>query len=419
MRVLAHPADKDMRKRIKPFMGLFLALLLLVSPVLVQASQADVDRLKEESENASQKVDEINDQKQQAQDAKEDLEDQADALTGQIGQFNSKISSVSSQISNTEESISQVKEDIDSLNSQIETTQASLDSQKKYMKLRIQYMYENRTSNMLVSILESGSLTDFLKRIDYIQQIVSYDNDAVALFEETAATLQEQKEDVEAKQDQLNSFQSQLESQKAQLGQLIDSASSALDTTNSQIDDAQEALDNLEQQLAEAQAYEKKIQSQYEAAQVALAQQLAGQQGGYSGGYSSSDSDVLLLAALIQAEADNQGSTGRLAVGSVVMNRVASSSFPNTISGVIYQSGQFAPVTSGRVALILAQGPNSGCQEAAAAAIAGSTNVDSLFFCTYSYAQQLHDSQVAAGQEGFLDRTEGTVINAHYFYNYK
>jgi len=100
------------------------------------------------------------------------------------------------------------------------------------------------------------------------------------------------------------------------------------------------------------------------------------------------------------------------------MNRVASGSFPNTVAGVIYASGQFAPVTSGRVAMILAEGPNSGCQYAASQAIAGNTNTNALFFCTYSYAQSLHDSQVAAGQAGFLDRTSGTVINAHYFYNY-
>ena len=128
---------------------------------------------------------------------------------------------------------------------------------------------------------------------------------------------------------------------------------------------------------------------------------------------------VLTIASIIQAEAANQGDAGRLAVGSVVMNRVASSKFPNTVSGVVYASGQFAPVTSGRVALILAEGPNSACQYAASQAIAGNTNTDALFFCTYTYAQSLHDSQVAAGQEGFLDRTEGTTINAHYFYNYK
>ena len=50
-----------------------------------------------------------------------------------------------------------------------------------------------------------------------------------------------------------------------------------------------------------------------------------------------------LLAALIYCEAGNQPYEGQVAVGAVVMNRVRSGSYPNTISEVIYQSGQFGP----------------------------------------------------------------------------
>lgn len=71
--------------------------------------------------------------------------------------------------------------------------------------------------------------------------------------------------------------------------------------------------------------------------------------------YVPSDSDLYLLGAIIQCEADGEPYEGKLAVGSVVMNRVRSSYFPNTVSGVIYQSGQFSPVASGRYALRLEQ----------------------------------------------------------------
>jgi len=262
-------------------------------------------------------------------------------------------------------------------------------------------------------------MADFLSRLEYAAQITAYDQKAVEKFEATEQQLEETKAAIQEKSEELSAYQDNLESKKTQLGTLVNSTSTALNTTNSQIADTQEAIAELEKQLEEAKAYEQKIQKQYQDAQVALAEKLAGEQGGYSGGYSTTDEETLLLAALIQAEAANQGDAGRLAVGSVVMNRVASSKFPNTVSGVIYASGQFAPVTSGRVAIILAEGPNSACQYAAAQAIAGNTNTDALFFCTYTYAQALHESQVAAGQSGFLDRTAGTVINAHYFYNYK
>ena len=60
------------------------------------------------------------------------------------------------------------------------------------------------------------------------------------------------------------------------------------------------------------------------------------------GGYSSSDID--LLARLINAEARGESYTGQVAVGAVVLNRVQHSSFPNTISGVVYQNDAFSSV---------------------------------------------------------------------------
>ena len=367
---------------------------------------------------ASNAVNEINDTKKQVEDAKGQLEEQADSLSGQISNLNNQITSVVGEISSTEEDIAEVEADIDLLNEELSKTQASLDEQKESMKLRIQYMYENKSTNTLVNYLECGSISEFLQRLEYMSQITAYDQAAVKKFEETEAKLEETKAAIEEKSDELSAYQSNLKSKKNQLGTLVNNTSTALNTTNSQIADTQAAIEELEKQLDEAKSYEKRIQKQYQDAQVALAEKLAGERGGYSGGYSTTDEETLLLAALIQAEAANQGDAGRLAVGSVVMNRVASSRFPNTVSGVIYSSGQFAPVTSGRVAIILAEGPNSACQYAASQAIAGNTNTDALFFCTYTYAQALHQSQVDAGQSGFLDRTSGTVLNAHYFYNY-
>lgn len=62
-----------------------------------------------------------------------------------------------------------------------------------------------------------------------------------------------------------------------------------------------------------------------------------------SGGYSSSD--MYLLAKVIEAEARGESYTGQVAVGAVVLNRVKSSSFPDTVSGVVYQKGAFSAVT--------------------------------------------------------------------------
>ncbi|HKL94319.1 MAG TPA: spore cortex-lytic enzyme [Clostridia bacterium] len=84
-----------------------------------------------------------------------------------------------------------------------------------------------------------------------------------------------------------------------------------------------------------------------------------------SGGYTSSD--VYLLAKLVYAEARGEPYTGQVAVAAVVLNRVKSSSFPNTISGVIYEPYAFTCVDDGQINL----SPNSTAQKAAQDAMNG------------------------------------------------
>lgn len=85
--------------------------------------------------------------------------------------------------------------------------------------------------------------------------------------------------------------------------------------------------------------------------------------------------EVRLLGALIQCEAGVHCYDGMIAVGAVVMNRVKSPAYPNTIASVIYASGQFTPALNGKVAKRYNGTVNPLCIQAAQAAINGQTNV--------------------------------------------
>lgn len=100
-----------------------------------------------------------------------------------------------------------------------------------------------------------------------------------------------------------------------------------------------------------------------------------------------------LLAALIFCEAGNQPYDGKVAVGAVVMNRVASGRFPNTIKEVIYQRGQFTPAMTGKLDRIIASGRiPASCYEAAREALSGVSTVgNALFFNTGHGAFKLGD----------------------------
>ncbi len=86
-----------------------------------------------------------------------------------------------------------------------------------------------------------------------------------------------------------------------------------------------------------------------------------------SGAGSYASSDVNLLARLVYGEARGESYTGQVAVAAVVLNRVKSSSFPNTISGVIYQPYAFTAVADGQINL----SPDSTALKAAKAAMNG------------------------------------------------
>lgn len=116
-------------------------------------------------------------------------------------------------------------------------------------------------------------------------------------------------------------------------------------------------------------------------AQASQVQALA--HGETTGNTNVNKKDARLLASIIYCEAGNQSYAGKLAVGCVVMNRKKSSSFPNTVKGVIYQKGQFSPVRQGKMKRELAKydagayktGARKQCLKAAKAALAGETYV--------------------------------------------
>ncbi len=113
----------------------------------------------------------------------------------------------------------------------------------------------------------------------------------------------------------------------------------------------------------------------------------------YDAAMSASTDDQTLLAAIIYCEAGNQPYDGKVGVGAVVLNRVRSGSYPNSIREVIYQRGQFGPAITGKLDRVLAGGHiPSECYQAAADALAGYNPIgDALYFGNGNYGQLIGD----------------------------
>ena len=153
-------------------------------------------------------------------------------------------------------------------------------------------------------------------------------------------------------------------------------------------------------EIEKQKAYEAQLEAQKAKEDAARMSEIKAQEAEGADGskVQTQAGDLELLAALIECEAGGEPYEGKLAVGSVVLNRVASSHFPNSVVGVIYQSGQFSPVASGRFATVLARGADASSTQAAQEVIGGRITVKCLYF---------------RRNNGTI---QGTVIGNHVFY---
>lgn len=107
----------------------------------------------------------------------------------------------------------------------------------------------------------------------------------------------------------------------------------------------------------------------------------------------ATEEEARLLASIIFCEAGNQPYEGQVAVGAVVINRVRSAVYPNSIAEVIYQSGQFGPAMSGWLDSVYAGGSYTDtAMQAATDALAGSNPIgECLYFGCGNYGMQIGD----------------------------
>ena len=134
-------------------------------------------------------------------------------------------------------------------------------------------------------------------------------------------------------------------------------------------------------------------------------QMLAGQAGSSSGATGSdklSSADLYLLARTIYAEGRGEPYTGQVAIGAVVMNRVRSPQFPNSVSGVVYQKHAFTAVSDGQINLT----PDDKAMKAARDAMNG---WDPTGGALYYY------NPAVATSAWIFDRQTVTVIGRHVF----
>lgn len=404
-----------MRKRYTTIFSLAMVITLAMAQV-VPANASSLSEIEQQKNQVNQQIQDTQQNKDKVQEKVDSLQDEADELNSTYTSLNNKLQSVSDEISDTEQSITTTSQEIEDLQTALADAKEAETQQYEGMKKRIQYTYENRNSSMITAILESGSIAEFVKNVEYTANMITYDREMMVAYEQLQEDIQIKTAELKDKSVQLSQYQDTLSAKQGELDDLVLDAGSAYAAKSGEVSVAQMSVDEYDALIESYRQQEKALEQQQAAAQAQIAQQIAEEEAkqeqetgqpviednsGALSGYSQAD--LKLMASIIEAEAGNQSYAGKLAVGTVIMNRVKSTKFPNTLSGVIYQKNQFQPARDGHLDAILQRGPNASCIQAATEVLNGARSGEWLFFMTQYWAD-------------YYGITGYTMIGAHAFF---
>ncbi|MDO5101164.1 MAG: cell wall hydrolase [Eubacteriales bacterium] len=453
------------RNGIRPVVWLLLLLLCLPVIGTLSVRGNEIEQKKRDVEQKKQELQQKNDEELLLQKEKETATENEASYRQQVTELNEKVVDLQAQQVALSEEITATETKLEEMKQQKKTYEQS-------MQKRIQFLYEDGQSSLLVSLLQSASIAEFMSRFDYISDMSEYDQSRMkeyaaicAEIDESALLLADKKQELETvlseTQTTLTSYESMAEQAK-QTASAADAQQSALSGEKQKLSEElagdQAELDRL---LAEAKAAEEAHAAAVEAARkaqeeaVRRAAEEARRQAdqaqaqteqpdssisqtdadtntnsntnantntnqvpapnpvvpSHTGAYSYTADELDKLTAIVYCEAGGEPYIGQVAVASVILNRVDSSVFSNSIEGVILEPYQFSPTIDytgrgSRYQLVLKDvianpGRYSSVRNACLAALGGEKPVGHYLF--------FHTIQLG-GEDN------GTIIGNHVFY---
>lgn len=357
-----------------------IAAVILLTSLSVEAyATSTKEQLDKAQQEKQQKEAELN----QQQESISGLKQEKEGLQYNLNVLNEDLMDISDNLEELERQIEDKEEEIEETTAALQEAKATEEQQYDSMKKRIKFMYERSDYAYLEVFFTATSFADFLNKNEYIQKLSEYDRRMLDEYKATRDEIARQEAQLTAEKEELDKIKEQVEEQKKKVAGSISRTSNNIAGYANQISAAEQAAWIKEQEIkaqeANITALKKKL-----AEEMALSSLAANSKWRDISEVTFDDGDRYLLANLIYCEAGGESYAGQVAVGAVVMNRVLSSVYPDTVVGVIYQNKQFSPVASGRLALALSNDrATDSCYRAADEAMKGITNVENcLYFRT-------------------------------------
>ena len=319
-----------------------------VLAVVLTATFAGSSAIPVHAETTLERLQRAKEEKEKTEDAKEDTEDRKDSLQitknsllGELGTLNDDLAAISTKLEGIESDI--ITKEAEIAQAQADLEQAKIVEHEQYenMKLRIKTMYESGASYGYINVLfNASSFADFLNRSDYVEQINRYDQKMLRKYEESRKDVEQKEAQLTQELEDLHVLQEEVNAEKSKVAELVRKTSQNVASYTDQIADAEETIDALESMISEQEQDIAALQKQYEE-ELAKSRLAAQSSWRDISEVQFEEGDRMLLANLIYCEAGAEPYSGQVAVGAVVINRVLSSRYPNTVVGVIYQNKQF------------------------------------------------------------------------------
>lgn len=376
--------------------ALFSGMVLPAFDVLQAAASSTTQQQITEEENEKA---ELEGKLDETQDQLEGLKGVSSELKQELGSLNDQLTLIVNNLAELERQIADKEQEIADTQAALEEAKETESWQYECMVLRARAMYEMKEESHINALISAGNFAEVLNAADYYSRIAKYDQEKMGEYTDNRELIEEHEARLQAEHIELENLKVQVEAEKSKISGLISQTSTSISQYADQISDAEKRALEYEQEIRQKEETIEALKKKYEE-ELALSRAAANASWRDISEVTFDENDRYLLANLIYCEAGAEPYDGKVAVGSVVINRVLSSKYPDTVLGVIYQNRQFSPVGSGRLALALEAGrANADCYRAADEAMSGITNVGN---CVYFRTP--------------IEGLEGIRIGGHIFY---
>lgn len=167
-----------------------------------------------------------------------EIEEEQSSIQSELNGLDADMVYLVTDMTNLESQITSKTQEIADAEATLAEAQAAVDQQYASMKVRIQYMYENSDENIMTVLLESGSISDFLNRLENINAVYTYDRTVLGNYQAAKDEVEDLKASLEEEKASLEANKTQLANQQAQLNAMISEKQGEMADIKSELADA-------------------------------------------------------------------------------------------------------------------------------------------------------------------------------------